>query len=167
MKMTDAQVVEAAKKIDTPYGPIVLIHTRDDGTEVPTLMARQFAEALADSMPVRIVEVETTPVVIDFESKAGQMVIEITKALHEAGAPMCDEDRRVMSKVEKIQWLGRELAQARQALAATTALADRWKDGPFRAGWESACEEVQARVEARMDAATKEDNDDNEGKPCV
>jgi hypothetical protein len=44
--MTDEQIVAAAKAIDTPRGPITLIHTRDDGQEVPTLMAKQFAAAL-------------------------------------------------------------------------------------------------------------------------
>jgi hypothetical protein len=41
-----AAIVAAAKAIDTPHGPITLIHTRDDGAEVPTLMAEQFVRAL-------------------------------------------------------------------------------------------------------------------------
>jgi hypothetical protein len=105
--MTDEQIVQAAKTLDTPHGKISLIHTRDDGQEVPTLMARQFADAL----PAKFVEIETTPVVIDLDSKAGQMAVAITKALHDAGAPMCDETRRVMSKVEKITWLGKRIAE--------------------------------------------------------
>ena len=44
--MKEEQIVAAAKTIDTPYGKIGLIHTRDDGVEVPTVMAKQFADAI-------------------------------------------------------------------------------------------------------------------------
>lgn len=44
--MTDDQIVAAAKAIDTPYGKVGLIHARDDGTEVPTTIAKQFARSI-------------------------------------------------------------------------------------------------------------------------
>lgn len=44
--MTNEQIVQAARTLDTPHGKISLIHVRDDGQEVPTLMAQQFVKAI-------------------------------------------------------------------------------------------------------------------------
>lgn len=63
--MTDDQIVAAAKEIDTPHGAITLIHTRDDGTEVPTAIARQFVAAL----PLVAVSDRTMDLALGFADK--------------------------------------------------------------------------------------------------
>jgi hypothetical protein len=62
----------------------------------------------------------TTPVVVDFETDAAQYRVEIVKALHKAGAPLCHQDRTLMSAVEQINWLADRAAtheELREVLA--------------------------------------------------
>lgn len=68
----------------------------------------------------QIIEIETTPILIDFESTAAKYRTDIIKALHKAGAPMCHEDGQLMSAVEQINWLAAKsvAAPAQEVIAA-------------------------------------------------
>jgi hypothetical protein len=76
-----------------------------------SLELQDLLHKLANPLPQNIVRVTEVPIVVDFESDALKYKTDIVKALHDAGAPFCHEDGRLMSAVEQIEWLGKRVGK--------------------------------------------------------
>ena len=107
--MTDEQIIEAAKKIDTPYGKIGLIHVREDGQEVPTFMARQFANAILAAAPAQAEPIAAFHA--DLASKQEPLPADMQKVLNDnawelyapAQAEPSDKDKRIAELEAKLR----------------------------------------------------------------
>jgi hypothetical protein len=84
------------------------------------------ARALLDAAPVQVMEIESIPIQVDFESTAGQYRTDIIKALHKAGAPIAHpETHEFMNAVKQIEWLAHRIAELEKDAQRYRALRDR------------------------------------------
>jgi hypothetical protein len=111
--MTDEQIKALADENGLRHGLRI-------GVNVKHADIVRFARAIlqATSAAPQIIEIESTPIHIDFETTAAKYRTDIVKALHKAGAPFCREDGELMSPAEQIEWLGEKAKCATPSSAA-------------------------------------------------
>ena len=105
---SDEELLELGKQIEQSIDP------RYEFVDVVRTLLARYGQP-------RFIEIETTPVHVTLGND-GRALLDVRNALRKAGAPLCHEDGRMMTLVEKVEWLARRSQPA--ASADRVALAD-------------------------------------------